>query len=332
MNKVLTIPYAIDLGNGFTKRTNGERVIVEPSKLQARPDYFSSSDTKSSFRFQESGSYLVGNDTDPTKAISALGDDDLERYESQEFKQLLYAFIAKDFKESVTIPHLVTGLPVNHFKAKSETLKNIIKGKKVISIDDQEIIIDIKNVHVLPQPIGTYMYLVNLNKVDPETDTTLIVDGGHGSLDVTEMRGYTITARAGAEIGAKKAHIQIYNYLVDQFGDMRSITLSNIPNLLDKGLIYDGKTLDIRNIKEVKDILKNHFDEMFRFIRENKFSLKDYNQVIFTGGLAIMHKDLILEKNRNNFVVIDEAQEANVLGYFEYGKAVQENEKNSVVR
>ncbi|MFS1519659.1 hypothetical protein V1503_24850 [Bacillus sp. SCS-151] len=329
--KRLNIPYAIDLGNGYTKRTNGESVLVEPSVFAAAPDFFSTTSDYDSFKYHDTDTYYVGNDVRKADltAIPALGDDDMGRYDSIAFRQLLFAFIAKDFRESVTIPHLVTGLPVNHFKAKADDLKKLIEGSKVISINGEEIIIKVEKVHVLPQPIGTYMSLVNSEKVNPEEQLSLIIDGGHGTLDVTEMKGYTINQRAGALKGVKNAHIDIYNYLVDQFGDMRSISISNIPQLLEKGMVYDGQVLDIKEINEVKDILNKHFDDMFLFVRDNNFDLKSYNNVIFTGGMAKMHSDRIKAKNRNSFIVLDDAQEANVLGYFDYGKAVIEREKES---
>jgi plasmid segregation protein ParM len=332
--KVLKNPYAIDLGNGFTKRTHNGEVTIEPSVLADAPDFFTSNNTNTELKFHDSNPYCIGSEVIKSElpAISALGDDDVKRYDSIEFKKLLFGFIAKDFKESVVIPHLVTGLPVNHFKAKAEDLKKMIEGKKVVSVNNEEIIIDIETVHVLPQPIGTYMHLANDNKVDPEEDLTLIIDGGHGSLDVTEMKGYTITKRAGAERGAKNAYIDIYNFLVDTYSDMRSITIANIPRLLEKGLNVDGDSIDISEFPGVKAILTRHFEATFNFVRDNRFDLKAYNKVIFTGGMASMHKERIKSKDRKNFVIIEDAQEANVLGYFDYGKAVMEDEKDPAVR
>jgi plasmid segregation protein ParM len=329
-----SIPYAIDLGNGFTKRTNQKSVSVEPSIIAEKPDFFNTGEQYDTISFNGSPRYYVGNDVVKSELpqVLALGDDDMDRYSSLEFKQLLFGFIAKDFRKSVVIPHLVTGLPVNHFKAKSEELKQIIKGKKVIEINGQEIIIEIQNVHVLPQPIGTYMYLASQDKINADEELTLIIDGGHGTIDITEMKGQSILRRAGAEKGVRNAHVDIYNYLVDQFGDMRQLSITNMPILLQKGMKYDKKPINISEIPEVKNILRKHFNEVFAFIRENRFDLKSYENVVFTGGMSLLHKELIKEKARNNFLILEESQEANVLGYFEFGKAVVESEKSPAVR
>jgi len=332
--KVLNVPYAIDLGNGFTKRRGLNEVITEPSVIAEVPDYFTVGESFDVFSINNSLPYYIGDDVVKSKitAVPALGEDDIDRYESDEFKQLLFGFIARDFKKSVTIPQLITGLPVNHFKAKADRLKEIIKGKKVISVNGEEIVIEILDVQVLPQPIGTYMHLVNLEKINADNELTLIVDGGHGTVDITEMRGQSIIGRAGAPIGVRNAYLSIFNFLIDKYGESRQLSIAAMPSIMKDGLKYDKQVINVPALKEVKDILVKHFDDVFRFIRENQFDLKSYENVVFTGGMALLHKELIEEKERNNFVVLDNSQEANVLGYYEFGKAVLESEKNSTVR
>ena len=327
-------PYAIDLGNGFAKRKFDGEIKVEPSVLADDPSYYSSGTSQNLLSYNESNNYYIGDDVKKYQltATPALGEDDLNRYSSVEFKRLMFGFIAKDFRQSVEMPLLVTGLPVNHFKAKAEELTKMLTGKKIINFEGKELMFDIKKVLVIPQPMGTYMQLVTDKVVDPETDKTLIIDGGHGSLDVTEMTGYTITKRAGENRGSKLAHIEIFNFLVDKFGDLASITLTNIASLLEGGLVNDGVRINIKEMPEVQAILRNHFNGMFSFVRNNNFSLADYNQVVFSGGTAAMHKELIEEKHRNNFIIKKNSQTANAEGYYEYGKAVLAREKGSTVR
>lgn len=327
-------PYAIDLGNGFAKRKFNGEVKVEPSVFAEDPDFYSTEITKNIMSYNDSPSYYVGDDVKKYQlmATPALGEDDVNRYSSIEFKQLMYGFIAKDLRNSAEIPLLITGLPVNHFKAKAAEVTKMFTGKKIIMFEGKELIFDIKKVQVIPQPMGTYMQMVAEDKIDPETDKTLIIDGGQGSLDVTEMTGYKITKRAGENRGLKVAHIEIFNFLSDKFGELDSITLTNIATLLERGLVNHGTVINIKEIPEVQAILTRHFNSMFSFVRNNNFSLGDYNQVIFTGGTGAMHKELIEAKNRNNFMIKENPQIANVEGYYEYGKAVLAREKGSTVR
>lgn len=327
---VLNIPYSIDLGNGFTKRTNGTEVVIEPSVIGIKPTFWNK-DNFDTISFDDEEIY-IGSDVinSGIKPISALGEDDISRYDSDEFKRLFFGFIARDFKQSITIPLLVTGLPVNHFKAKAKDLKKMIEGRKVVVINGEEIVIHVKEAKVMPQPLGTYMYLLAQNKVNSDEQFTLVVDGGYGTLDVTEMKGNTIVERKGDNLGVKKAYVEVYNYLVDRFGNMKHLTLSNMPYIMQKGLKVEGQLIDVAEIGDIRRILKRHFDEVFQFIRENGFDLKSFDNVVFTGGMALLHRSFIQEKDRSNFIVIDNAQEANCLGYFEFGMSILESENEGV--
>lgn len=326
-DRILTIPYAVDLGNGFTKRMTKKGAVIEPSVIGNQPNYWNE-EGYDAITFNGSNPYYIGEDVinAAITPIPALGDDDASRYESEEFKKLLFGFIGRDFKKSVTVPLLVTGLPVAHFKAKSKALADMIKGVKVVNVNGTDVVIDVKKVVVLPQPIGTYMYLVSKGDISPTDEYTLIVDGGYGTVDITEMKGKSIVKRAGDEIGVKNAYIEINNYLVDRFGNMRNLSVSNMPYILKNGLKIEGTPIDVAQIGDVQRILEAHFNEVFSFIRNNRFDLKSYDKVVFTGGMALLHRHLIEAKERANFIVIEEAQIANCLGYYEYGKAMLASE------
>lgn len=325
-------PYAIDLGNGFTKRTKGNDVIVEPSVIEYIEDFFTSKESGNTFKYEKSDSYRIGNDADPSRAESALGEEDQERYFTNEFSELLYGFIAKDFKEDVTIPLVVTGLPVNHYNEVAQRLVDEIKGKKVIRVNNNDAYAEIIDCRIIPQPLGTYMYLVNKGVIDPEEDSVLIVDGGHGTLDITEINDFVISKKAGAELGVKEAHLQIFDFLNNKYSGSKHLKIANIHNILEKGLLYNGSKIDVKNLQEVKKIINRHFDKQSKFVKDSGFNVSDYTKVIYTGGSAELHREVIEEKQKKNFYVVENAQEANVLGYLEYGKAVLESEKDSTVR
>jgi plasmid segregation protein ParM len=246
----------------------------------------------------------------------------LARYETPEFKKLFFGFIAKDFKQDVAIERLVTGLPVQHFKAKAKVLEELLKGRTVVKVNNSDIVVDIKNVSVIPQPIGTYLHLVANKSVTPNKDLTLIVDCGHGTLDVTELKGKTIVKRAGNNEGAKEAYIDIYNTLSEEYGSLKSLTISNIHNILRDGLLVGGSRINVKAMPGVQKILKRHFNSIFTFLQDNKFDLRSYDKVVFTGGVVHLYKDYFNERMEPNFLVVEDGQTANVRGYYEYGKAL----------
>ncbi|MGQ7307690.1 ParM/StbA family protein [Bacillus cereus] len=316
--------YSIDLGNGYTKRIVNGECIVEPSVIADVESYFSDDVDVTTLQLSEGEAYFTGDDVGilGLKPISALGEHDMDRYETPEFKKMIFGFLAKDFKQDVTIERLVTGLPVQHFKAKGKFVEELLKGRTVVKVNDKDIIISIKNVSIIPQPIGTYLHLVAKKAVTPNKDLTLIVDCGHGTVDVTELKGKTIVKRAGNNEGAKEAYINIYNTLVEEFGSLKKLTILNIQNILLDGLLVSGSRINVRAKSEVQKILKKHFNSIFTFLQDNKFDLRSYDKVVFTGGIVHLYHDYFGERAEANSLVVEDGQTANARGYHEYGKAM----------
>jgi plasmid segregation protein ParM len=322
--KVLNDSYEIDAGNGFTKRRIGEQILVEPSVIGERPDYYNKTQY-TSLSLDNEEQYYVGDDVikSGVSAIAALGDDDEMRYRSKEFDQMFYGFLAKDFRTSVEIPLLVTGLPVNHYLSQANYLIKKLKGSKIAYVDNDEIIIHIKDVHVLPQPLGTYMYLVATEHIDPEA-RVIVIDGGYGTLDVTELKGQNIIKRAGADIGVKTAYEEILTFIIDKFGSRgtKDLNLSQMPFILENGFKADGQLFNIVAMPEVQRILNKHFERNFNFVRDRGFDLSASEHVIWTGGMAELHAERIAAKERKNFIILNDGQEANLKGYSYYAKSV----------
>ncbi|MED4914330.1 ParM/StbA family protein [Parageobacillus thermoglucosidasius] len=322
--KVLNDCYPIDAGNGFTKRRVGDKILVESSVIGERTDFYNRTQY-TSLSLDNETQYYVGNDAieSGVDVTPALGDDDEMRYRSKEFDQLMYGFMGKDFQQSTEIPLLVTGLPVNHYLKQASYLMKKLKGSKIVYVNNEEIILHIKDVHVLPQPLGTYMYLVATERIDPNARVT-VIDGGYGTLDVTELKGQNIIKRAGGNIGVKIAYEEILTYLIDEFGSRgtNDLTLSKMPYILAKGFQTDGQIINIAAMPKVQNILNKHFDKNFKFVRDHGFDLSASQYVIWTGGMAQLHADRIAAKERKNFIILEDGQEANVKGYDYYAKSV----------
>ncbi|GGE64672.1 hypothetical protein [Priestia taiwanensis] len=116
------------------------------------------------------------------------------------------------------------------------------------------------------------------------------MDCGHGTLDVTELKGKTSVKRAGNNEGVKEAYIEIYNMLSEEYGSLKTLTISNVPNLLQNELTLGGANISIIKKKEVQAILKKHFNSIFTFLQDNKFDLRAYDKVIFTGGVVHLQR------------------------------------------
>jgi plasmid segregation protein ParM len=313
-----TSVYAIDLGNGFAKRIfDGENVITEPSVFAAEPRINKSE--RMVFNTDGKLNYFVGQDVFDLNLDPAVAVNDRERYFTDEYKRMLLGFIAKDFGkfDYLEIPVLALGVPNTDHEAVQEDMENFYTGKFIVTVNgNHQLTIDVKLCIVLPQPLGTYAYAVANGIVEEWGDNVLVCDAGTGSFDVASITGDTIVRDEGLTLGAIDAYMDIRKYLLKQHGNLASLTVENMPNILQNGVMKDGAATIISGDKKVQDILDANFGEMYRFIRQNKFDFDKHTCVLWTGGTSLLHRERILAKNKNIFVVLAEAQTANVLGFY----------------
>jgi hypothetical protein len=310
--------YAIDLGNGFAKRVfDGEHVITEPSVFAEEPRINNSE--RLVFDIDGKLNYFVGQDVIDLNMEPDVAVNDRERYFTDEYKRMLLGFIAKDFGkfDYLEIPVLALGVPNTDHEAVQEDMENFYTGKFIVTINgSHQLTIDVKLCIVLPQPLGTYAYAVANGIVQEWGDNVLVCDAGTGSFDVASITGDTIVRDEGLNVGAIDAYIEIRKYLLKQHGNLASITVENMPNILANGVTKDGTATVISGDRKVQGILDGNFNEMYKFLKKNKFDFDKHTCVLWTGGTSLLHRERILANNKNIFVVLAEAQTANVLGFY----------------
>ncbi|EOQ00420.1 ParM/StbA family protein [Bacillus cereus] len=326
-NEIITTLYTLDLGNGFAKRKikdDGE-VKVDSSVLAKKPEGFNSSDL-STYSLNKTDLYYVGNDVVKTKlkALRAQTVDKAERYFSERYELLLYAFIASDFPNAkeINIPVLGLMLPNEHYAPCEEKLQQKYTGSKVITVSGVDVKVNVEEVVVLPQPLGSYMYALGENKITKEEEV-LVCDGGAGTFDPAVVVNNFVTDDNYSNEGVDNAYIQIRKRLIELYGELPYFkTLSNIPLILQHGVLKDGELHAIAEDKKIVKILDDHLANIFEYLLENQYNVTSYGKVLWTGGLAPLHKDRLEAMPNKNFVVLgEEGQEANVLGLWNVVKA-----------
>ncbi|MCU5414781.1 ParM/StbA family protein [Bacillus wiedmannii] len=324
-------PYAIDLGNGFTKRASKKNksleadVITELSVLAPVDDYYNEAEFTKIELTNTDFPYYIGEEARKSKLplVRALGENKAKRYEDPTFKKQLFGFIAKDFKKNVTIPLLVTGLPVSHFGNQRESLQKVAMEETAVKVNGELITIKVKQCLVIPQPVGTQYYLVKKEIIKKE-DRILIIDGGFGTFDVTDMSGNAVIDRLGTELGCEKAFMTIEQIVRDNIGETPDLSVSNMHYILENGYKYNGSLYDLYTHKDVAEKvdaeLQRHFDAALREVSQ-KFNLAVYDKIVWTGGMAALHKKRIEKKKEQfpTFAVLENGQEANLLGYYYLG-------------
>lgn len=320
--------YTLDLGNGFAKRKFNDKgeVVVDSSVIAKLPAGYNASQLDT-YSLNKTDLYYLGNDVIKTrlKPLRAQTIDKAERYFSERYELMLYALIASDFPKAkeINIPVLGLMLPNEHYATCEDKLIQKYTGSKVITVSGVDVQINVAEVFVLPQPLGSYMYALGQKKFTKEEEV-LICDGGAGTFDPAVVINNFVTDDNYSNEGVDNAYIQIRKRLIDLYGELPYFkTLSNIPLILEHGVLKDNELHAVAEDKVIVKILDDHLDSIFEYLLENQYNITAYGKVLWTGGLAPLHAKRLKEKPNKNFVVLaEEGQQANVLGLWNAAKAV----------
>lgn len=326
-SEIVNALYALDLGNGFAKRifTGSTKVLVDSSVVAQKPVGYNSSNLET-YSLNKTDHYYLGNNVIKTKLkpLRAQTIDKADRYFSDRYELMLYALIAGDFPNAkeINIPILGLMLPNEHYLPLEEKLQQKYTGSKVITVSGVDVSINIKQVIVLPQPLGSYAYAMSKKLITTE-DEVLICDGGAGTFDPAVVANNVVKDDNYSNEGVDNAYVLIRKRLIAMFGELPYFkTLSNIPLILKHGVLKDGDIVPVSEDKEIVKILNAHLNDIFEYLLENNYNVMSYSKVLWTGGLAPLHEIRLKEKPNKNFIVLgEEGQEANVLGLWNVVKA-----------
>lgn len=312
--------YAIDVGNGFTKRTkDGINVQIEPSvfvetRMQVDGKFKGIAIDQGTHKHFGTDAILSGYTIQ-----MALGEQDSRRYESQAYKELLFGMIQKDCLADETIIHtLVLGLPNHHFKQYKTDIESMFSKRTVsFQIGYKQQILRIERVIVIPQPFGTYIYAAK------GEEKTLIIDGGHGTIDTSYFANSELVQDFSTSDGMKKAYEEILTYVKHKFPDA-DYKLIEMSEVLSNGVKYRGERYQISEDTYVQNVLDRHFNQVYESLIVNYGSFVNFDHVIWSGGMALMHAKRIIAKKEPHFDIIIEPQIANVLGFYELGVVIDD--------
>lgn len=339
--------FALDIGNRQVKIKSEKTLkvlpayFVESSKYGDRmtmnlrggkrqtSDYVSNKD--------DAFTYVWGKDLDvdivkPTDSIGFTN-----RYESREFKLLVdfaLAELARDYphaSESMLEVVVVTGVPTGDYMQNEIlfALSKAIKGDHSVVVDDLSLNIRVKEVFVVPQPMGTVIDAMvddqGVMQENPIEEATVgIADIGGGTLLIDLLRkmnmetnkreqllegAYTLYESIKRELNSGGHHISVYE--IEQMVREGSATNEYYwsPN---------GKT--------TLDFTQVVMRERIKYTRDTASSIKavykefDRMQaVLVTGGAANLLVKSEFASAIPNAVFVNDSETANVRGFYKYG-------------
>ncbi|GGJ77620.1 ParM/StbA family protein [Virgibacillus salexigens] len=341
--------FSLDLGNLQTKIKSSKAEKVLPSRFIDYDDLGDQStslfDSKLNINqyttnFDSMFSYAWGEDLYKAHSKGDFIDTIQfeERYSTHEFKLLAsfaIAELAKDFQEAkdgILEVTIVTGVPTNDFNESSvKEIMKVLNGDHNITVNEDSLNVRVKEVKVLPQPVGTVYnemldkegYLQEEGYLD-EQITTVDIGGGTILIDTLINMNLSDTGRAQKETGAYKIYESIANSCTK--ANMHGITNSNIEQILrssidDQYYYKPNKNESYEITKHVKKAKIKYTRELINTINTTLKGTSQIDTFLFTGGGANLINKEEIQNAYKHAIFVENSEVANVNGFYKYGLA-----------
>lgn len=338
--------FAFDVGNGFVKAISEKVTLIAPSSIAKESSLGSSSianelGSNSDVNVYQSNlddgeSYIWGEGikgaVKPRHLIPTYTHSN--RYDSKRFRLLcefILAELASDFKESELNEVIVsTGMPSGEINSPANMdLKKFLKGKHLITRNGKDIVLNVVDVRILEQPLGTLLntYMNDEGKMhkDLKNLTITIIDFGAGT---TILDTFKNLKRISEESET------FYEGMMDVYKDiMDRITNKHHIKGLDESIIEEGIRNDFvvelsqRNKipfeSEAFSAIEGFVDEIIPKVDRRLASREHIDVFLATGGGApVVGNDFKKNFGEDSLILVEDSQLANVKGYYKFASAV----------
>jgi plasmid segregation protein ParM len=322
----------LDHGNGFVKVQGAKKKLVLPSYIGEFAKVGTSYNDVADLKLNEythadykKETYVWGEDVQQVSgAISTYGQNN--RYKNK-FYQLISLFAiyealgaGKTFDDVLVI----TGVPSDEKGTSAE--QDLIDGLIGLhNINGKKI--NIVEVIVLPQPLGTVMslYLDNegyIKESSYQTGRIGITDIGTGTTDLDVV----VNLRRQDEYTSVPFGMRDIFTNVEKYLKTKGVKNISIPRIED-GWKLGVYTESARHTHSFGEYKKKALEDVFKHIEEgiNKHwkDLRQFDKIILTGGGATTFRQQFDSFLDDIYEIPKNPQTANVEGFYNYGKYVQ---------
>lgn len=325
MKKVLVL----DHGNGNVKIRSLMHQSVKPSLLAFKKDIghdFSGKQLSLSTYEVDNIAYVWGEDVQGVKEVyPTYGFQN--RYKDTMYRTLTKIAVADLAKRSFVQSHdeviLITGAPSGEIDTSAITdLEAAFTGPHEVIVNGRKQKVNVSQVIVLPQPIGTVMsrYLDEEGYVADERYEVIrvgVIDIGMGTTDLDSISCLRREEYKSIEAGMKDVYQLIADYVNKENPNAKAEFYHIEPQFASgKYKISERHSIDFSSIRDtavfevaekIKKGIKNAWKTFDRF-----------DEIILTGGGAELFAPYIGELV-GELVIADQPQEANANGYLRYG-------------
>ncbi|MBL0714285.1 MAG: ParM/StbA family protein [Desulfosarcina sp.] len=328
----------VELGFGFTKGFDGHRPIIMQSVLadRGRPDDEPGSDRND----QNQGFHILIGDQALFVGRRADCDWRSPRHPHQpdrlfgDYGQRLTLAILAAYTEMENPLQLVIGLPVSYFQHLRDPFVNRLTGYHKVSwmqADGSRVPknIHIHKVHVVPNPMGTYIGLIMDENGQVRDDRfkgrkVVLVDIGFRSTDVIMMDRMRFSSPCSGtiDLGISRSFEAIDRKLRDEAG--HGPRFDQLYQGVRMGFIrIDGQTYNLERVRE--EAFRNLAEELADNIGHMLAAAWDLDRLLLTGGGARELADYIGPLLPGEVSLIENEQDArlnNVQGQLRLARAL----------
>lgn len=320
----------IDIGYGYTKAVsdNGEirfQSVTGPAVRIKFRDELHRNDGQGGNVYNLNGrSFFVGN----WALLQSPFTNVLRARERTDTEHLLRLFIAALHKLGIADKvKIVTGLPVawydDHTRIEAELGK-----RHIFSVDDRRYAIEVEAIYVIPQPIGSFFYLMlddsgKLVRAELGRARVAVIDIGMYTTDYCLVDHLRYVERSSGSIAVGMG--RVYDLVGDalrEFYDLE-LELHQIDRAVRENLFrVNGTELAIEYIAE--PAIKEVSERIIGKARELWGNARDVDRIILTGGGAIALRKRFTELYPQ-LILAQPADIANARGFYRRGRRMWAN-------
>lgn len=239
---------------------------------------------------------------------------DADKLKTEESKELLkvctLTSIGLSFPEKNFVDvEVVAGLPVDYFSNQKEELKELLEcidEKIFINSIGKEQRIRITKATIYPQSVG----VVFSKSRQVKGETSLVIDIGGGTWDVSQFDGLKMTKKRSYSEGMLVLYSKVAQYLNSNF--YTKYNTSDIYALKERG--HFSVSGEKKPMSVADDVIKDHVLKVVTDIKRD-FDTINVDNIFLIGGGAVPLEEL-LQKEFPNAILENDPQMANA-NYFE---------------
>lgn len=326
----------LDIGFGFSKITNGsdfltfKSIIGDAVNVQFRETIDAENQPLSLHTILDGRSYFVG-DLAERQSNTRYFTLDQKQFFGNSAKTLALTALSHLVAPNESAK-VVTGLPIRYLRQHKKPLEQLLLGEHVVTtVDDREdqheVVLNIEEVRVVPQPFGSVFGLLlndrgNVGDSQYRKEKVGVIDVGFCTSDYTisDRTRYLERGSQTSDLGIATAFRRIAAELEEQ--SEIDVPLYRLYDAVDRGSIrIRGKTIDISSLSEkaFKDLATGIANEVERLWAEDW----DIDVILIAGGGGAVlspYLEPLLGGDVQTLGGADDARLNNVIGYWRYGK------------